>query len=130
MRVTDMIKRLSLQQCTFLWVFAAMILSTSTSVLDASDVDGMSQRTKDIVAQLKAMESQDGRTMDIYELIFFPGALKNITVSDRLGNSKVYHYMTFRLRNPGLGEGADKSIAEKLLLPSIQFSIIKGAQKR
>ena len=58
-----MLRKLSLQRILLPLGMVLGVLSVSITPAHAADVDGMSQRTKDIIAQLKAMESQDGRTI-------------------------------------------------------------------
>ena len=89
--------------CRNVQMIAATILLLVTAPLWSAVEDDLEQDIKEMQKQLEAMETKNGRNLDIFELRFFPGPLKQITINDRLGNEHVYYYMTFRVRNPGIG---------------------------
>ena len=74
---------------------SGLLLVPSIQQLGAEE---QGQTADQAIAELKAMVA-DPRDTEEYELDFEPLAFDRILVRDRLGENKVFHYMTFRLRN-------------------------------
>ena len=91
---------------------ATLVFAVQTHAWSMSEED-MDQDILEMKKQLEAMETRNGRSLDIYELRYFPGPIKHLTVTDRLGQGHVYYYTTFRLRNPGLG--ADNNLEKEYI---------------
>ena len=56
-----------------------------------------SKEFREQVAELRDMV--ETRDLEVYELDFAPSEIKRIVLTDRTGDSRVYHYLTFRLQN-------------------------------
>ena len=67
--------------------------------LQAADVSNGSPEYQRDLAELMMMVDGSVRETDVFQLDFQPLDFDRIVVDDRLGNSDVYHYLTFRLRN-------------------------------
>lgn len=88
----------------------SLLCGISAPLWSMAEAD-MEQDILEMKKQLEALETRNGRNLDIYELRYFPGPMKQITIHDRLGDGHVYYYTTFRLRNPGIG-GENKLLTE------------------
>ncbi len=83
-------------------VLISALLSMGLSVQGWSMADeDLNQDILEMKKQLLAMETRNGRSLDVYELRFQPQTLKHITIVDRLGEGHVFYYLPYRLRNPG-----------------------------
>ena len=65
----------------------------------AMDVSNGSPEYQRDLAELMMMVDGSVRETDVFQLDFQPLEFDRIVIDDRLGNSAVYHYLTFRLRN-------------------------------
>lgn len=84
---------------------AVLLLATlSLQSLAAMSDEDLDQDILEMKQQLLALETKDGRSLDVYELRFYPGVIRHLTLTDRLGDGHVYYYMVYRLRNPAPGD--------------------------
>ncbi len=78
-----------------LGILGALCLGTSNQV-SAADGDPNSDYLQ---WRDELHDMVERRDMDTYELDFRPDPIERIIITDRDGSERVYHYMTFRLRN-------------------------------
>ncbi len=76
---------------------AAALLCTTSLMAGDADLGAPNQEYLDQKAELEQMLAS--RNLETYELSFVPLALDRLALKDRLGNVKIYNYLTFRLRN-------------------------------
>jgi hypothetical protein len=78
-------------------LLAALAIPGIAAGADAVDPGKPSQEYLDERAKLEAMISS--RDVEEFEVSFKPLALDRVLLKDRLGGERLYHYLTFRLRN-------------------------------
>lgn len=76
---------------------ALCALALPAMAAERPDPTAESQEHKDQYAALMAMVTS--RDMEEYEVSFTPLAFDRVILKDRLGRERLYHYLTFRLRN-------------------------------
>lgn len=75
----------------------ALVCPGLAAAADGVDLTKPSQEYLDEKARLEAMISS--RDVEEFEMNFQPLALDRILLKDRIGGERLYHYLTFRLRN-------------------------------
>ena len=75
------------------------LVGSLAAPLQAVDVSNGSPEYQRDLAELMMMVDGSVRETDVFQLDFQPLDFDRIVIDNRLGNSEVYHYLTFRLRN-------------------------------